>query len=103
MTKPQLIKKIKENIVDCGSFFAGEVNSELGEGFSPSINEMGDLVALAEYFTEDEVEVNVYDTSSSGCDPIHTYRVKYNHIPKFALEYIYIMAKSYAREQLSQN
>ena len=95
MRKETVIKNIKRIIRDYGSFFSGEMGDT-----SPKVNEMGDLVALAEYFTEEEVEINVYDTSSSNSDEIHNYRMKYIHLSKDVLEEILLMAEQYEAEEI---
>ena len=98
MTKPQIIKKIKKIIAEWGSFNSGEV--EQNDGQSVGVGQMGGLVALAEYFTKDDVEVNVYDTTSMSCDPIHTYNPSYEDLSKAELEDILIICEFYEAEQL---
>ena len=63
--KTSVIRKIQRIIEEWGSFGSGEVEVG-GETNSPCVNTMGNMVALAEYFNKDEVEVNVYDPSKIG-------------------------------------
>lgn len=96
MQKKTIIKNIKRIIDEWGSFGAGEV--EQNDGQSVGVGQMGDLVALAEYFTKDGVEVEVYDTSNSNS--IHNYRVNYEDLKRDELEDILIICEFYEADQL---
>jgi len=95
-TKKSIIKDIKKIISEWGSFGIGEV--EFGD--SPCINSMGDLVALAEYFNYNSVDIRVYDSGSGDCDSIHEYEVKYEDLPKDVLEEILFICEQYETDQL---
>ena len=95
MRKPTIIKNIKRIIEKWGAFGSGEVECSLGETYSPCVNSMGGLVALAEYFNLNEVEVNVYDPESFSSDAMHTYTVSYEDLSKDALEEILDLCDQY--------
>jgi hypothetical protein len=93
MDKKTIINKIKRIINKCGTFSAGEV--EQNDGQSVGIGVMGELIAMAEYFNEDGVEVEVYDTSSFSSDSIHSYKVAYEDLKKDVLQDILIICIFY--------
>jgi hypothetical protein len=95
MQKRTIIKNIKRIIQEWGAFNSGEVESSMGETYSPCVNSMDSLVGLAEYFDYYTVEVNVYDTSSSSCDSIHDYKVIYADLPKDVLLEILDLCEQY--------
>ena len=97
MQKRTIIKRIKDIIEKHGSFGSGEVEQG-GESYSPCVNSMGNLVSLAEYFSDD-VEVNVYDPTGFSSDPIDTYNVSYEELSKDVLEEILIIAELYEVDQ----
>ena len=98
MRKPTIIKHIKRIIEEWGAFGSGETCS--GETYSPCVNSMGGLVALAEYFNLNEVEVNVYDPESFSSDAMHTYTVSYEGLSKDALEEILTLAEQSDADQI---
>jgi len=65
--KQETISYIKKIIKENGSFSINEFD---GIACLPAVNEMGKLVALAEHFYENEVEINIYDPNSFSSDPI---------------------------------
>jgi hypothetical protein len=93
--KAILIKKIKSIIENYGTFSLGEVDG--AEGIC--INEMGDLVALLEYFGTDVVEANVYKPSSFSSDSIETYNVKYEDLDIEVLKEVLFVAELYETDQ----
>ena len=98
-TKKSIIKKIKKIITEFGVFGVGEVEQG-GETYSPCINSMGNLVSLAEYFNNNDVEVNVYDSSSFSSDEISSYTVSYEDLPLSVLEEILELCEQYEVDQL---
>jgi len=94
MQKRTIIKKIKSIIENYGSFNIGEVDGVDGI----CVNEMGNLVALAEYFSDD-VEVSVYDPTGFSSDPIDSYNVAYEDLSKEVLEEILFLADLYETDQ----
>jgi hypothetical protein len=97
MQKRTIIKKIKSIIENYGAFGVGEVEQD-GISYSPCVNEMGNLVALAEYFSDD-VEVSVYDPTGFSSDPIDSYNVAYEDLSKEVLEEILFLADLYETDQ----
>ena len=95
MQKKTIIKRIKSIIENYGTFNIGEV--EGADGIC--VNEMGNLVALAEYFNGTTIEVNVYDPNSFSSDPISDYELKYEELSKEILEHILIIAEEYETDQ----
>ena len=65
--KKNTISYIKKLIKENGSFSISEFDAI---ACLPYVNQMGILVALAEYFYEDRVMVNIYDSNSFTGDPI---------------------------------
>lgn len=98
-TKKSIIKDIKKILSEWGTFGSGEVEQG-GETYSPCINSMGDLVALAEYFNYNSVDIRVYDSGSGDCDSIHEYEVKYEELAKDVLEEILFICEQYEADCL---
>jgi len=95
MQKKKIIKRIKRIIEKYGTFNIDEVI-----GFdSVCVNEMGDLVALAEHFNGTTIEVKIYDPNSFTSDPISDYELTYEELSKEILEHILIIAEEYETDQ----
>ena len=95
MQKRTIIKKIKTIIENYGTFNIGEV--EGADGIC--VNEMGNLVALVEYFNGTTIEVNVYDPNSFSSDPISDYELTYEELDKDTLEQILFIAELFETDQ----
>jgi len=95
MQKRTIIKHIKRIIENYGTFNIGEV--EGADGIC--VNEMGNLVALAEYFNGTTIEVNVYDPNSFSSDPISDYELTYEDLSKDTLQEILYLAELYEVDQ----
>ena len=95
MQKRTIIKNIKSIIETHGTFNIGEV--EGADGIC--VNEMGGLVALAEYFNGTTIEVNVYDPNSFSGDPISDYELTYEELDKDILEQILFVAELFETDQ----
>ena len=95
MQKKTIIKRIKSIIENYGTFNIGEVDGADGI----CVNEMGNLVALAEYFNGTTIEVNVYEPSSFSSDPISDYELTYEELTKETLEHILFVAELYETDQ----
>ena len=90
-----IIKSIKKIIGNYGGFSIKEV-----EGVeSICVNNMGNLVALAEYFDNTGIEANVYEPSSFSSDEIDSYELTYEELSKDILEEILFLAEMYEAEQ----
>ena len=92
MEKENIIKKIKTIIELYGSFGIGEVQSDC----APLINEMGNLVALGEYF-DYNVTVYIYDPFIS--DAIDSYEIAYEQLSIEVLKEILELAEQYEVNQ----
>jgi len=95
MQKRTIIKRIKSIIENYGTFNIGEV--EGADGIC--VNEMGNLVALAEYFNGTTIEVNVFDPNSFSSDPIDDYELTYEELDKDTLEQILFIAELFETDQ----
>jgi hypothetical protein len=95
MQKKKIIKRIKSIIENYGTFNIGEVGGADGI----CVNEMGNLVALVEYFNGTTVEVEVYETSSFSGDSISSYELTYEELDKDTLEQILFIAEMYETDQ----
>jgi len=95
MQKRTIIKRIKSIIYNYGTFNIGEVEHVVGI----CVNEMGNLVALAEYFNGTTIEVNVYDADSFSSDPIDDYELTYEELDKDILEQILFVAELFETDQ----
>ena len=95
MQKKTIIKRIKTIIENYGTFNIGEV--EGADGIC--VNEMGNLVALVEYFNGTTIEVNVYDPNSFSSDPISDYELTYEELDKDTLEQILFIAELFETDQ----
>lgn len=102
MKKADIIKKIKAIIKKWGVFGSGEVEID-GETSSPCVNEMGGLIALAEYFNREAVAVEVYEPASMSSDSMHSYTISYEELDTTTLKKILKMAKIYAKNQEGEN
>ena len=98
MEKADIIKNIRTIIERCGNFGSGEVEIG-GETSSPCVNSMGGLVALAEYFTRDEVDIEVYEPDSMSSDSMHSYKMEYKELDEDTLIKILEMAEYFEADQ----
>lgn len=86
MSKKNTISYIKKLIKENGSFSIGEFQDIAS---LPAVNQMGPLVALAEHFDENSVEINIYDANSYSSDPIcNSYYLPYEELSLELLEEI---------------
>ncbi len=95
MQKRTIIKNIKSIIEKYGTFSIGEVDNADGV----LINEMGNLIGIAESFNGTTIEVNIYDCSSFSSDAIDSYEENYYDLPKATLEEILFVAELYETDQ----
>ena len=95
MQKRTIIKRIKTIIENYGTFNIGEVDGADGI----CVNEMGELVGLAEYFNGTTIEVNIYDPNSFSSDPISDYELTYEELSKKLLEEILSVAELFEVDQ----
>ena len=95
MEKKTIIKKIKSIIEKHEPFSIGEV--EIADGIC--VSEMGNFIALAEYFNNSTIEVNVYNINSMSCDSIDDYELTYEELDKDILEQILFVAELFETNQ----
>ena len=106
MSKKNTISYIKKLIKENGSFSIGEFQDIVS---LPAVNQMGQLVALAEYFDKDSVEINIYDANSYSSDPIcNSYYLPYEELSLELLEEIeqlcdYMDADNYKTQKRISN
>ena len=95
MEKSELIKRITDILKVNGCFNIGEL-----EGETPSIcsGELGSFVGLLEYFTEDYVEMNIYNPSSMSSDPIDSCETEYEKFNKDTLNEILFICEQWEAE-----
>ena len=101
MQKRTMLKRIRTIIEDCGMFGAGEVEGNQGQPIC--IAQMGSLIGLAEYFYSDHAMIEVYDTSSSNSDTIHSYEMDYRDMTKDEVKEILDICEMYELEQINAN
>jgi hypothetical protein len=85
MTKQEIIDRIKSILSVEGCFWIGELEVETT---GVVVGELGKFIGLAEYFSEDFCEVNVYEPSSMSSDEIDTYDAKYEDLNDDVLQRI---------------
>lgn len=75
--KEDLINYIKNILKNNGSFYISKLE---GEDQSIAVGSLGNYVGLAEGFTQNYVEVNVYESSSMSSGSIDTYEEQYENL-----------------------
>jgi hypothetical protein len=95
MQKRTIINNIKAIILKHGDFNIGDIDDAPGI----CVNEMGNLVALAECFNSTAIAVNIYDPTSFSSDPIDDYELIYEELSKGILEEILFVAEMYEVDQ----
>jgi hypothetical protein len=96
MQKRTIIRKINRIIENYGTFSIGEVDG-FGDGIL--VNEMGNLVALAEDFKQDNLTAYIYESDSFSSDSISDYELNYQELSKELLEEILTLAEAYETDQ----
>jgi hypothetical protein len=96
--KNKLIKKIKNILLNHGSFNIGELDYY---DSIPCINSSGNIVCLADYFTENYVKVCVYHTNSSNTDSIDEYQEIYENLTDEVLKEILIICQQWECKSLN--
>jgi hypothetical protein len=94
MELSETIKRITDILKVNGCFSIGELEGEN----SILIGALGNYVGLGEYFTEDYVEVNVYEPRSSSSDPIDTYEESYWGIDENVLGDVLLLCEQWEAE-----
>jgi hypothetical protein len=98
MTKKQvIIKSIKNTLGVEGCFSVGELD---GEDQSITIGTLGNYVGLIEYFTEDYVEVNVYEPRSTSSDAIDSYTLFYEDLEEDILGDVLLLCEQWEAQNI---
>jgi len=98
MTKKQvIIKSIKNTLGVEGCFSVGELD---GEDQSITIGTLGNYVGLIEYFTEDYVEVNVYEPRSTSSDAIDCYTLYYEDLEEDILGDVLLLCEQWEAQNI---
>ena len=90
--KQVIIKSIKNTLGVEGCFSVGELD---GEDQSITIGTLGNYVGLIEYFTEDYVEVNVYEPRSTSSDAIDSYTLFYEDLEEDILGDVLLLCEEW--------
>jgi spore coat protein CotH len=94
MENSEIINRITDILKVNGCFSIGELEGEN----SILIGTLGNYVGLGEYFTEDYVEVNVYEPRSSSSDPIDTYEESYWELNENVLGDVLLLCEQWEAE-----
>ena len=92
MDKNEIISNIIRILGTYGCFSVGELD---GEATGVLVGELGNYVGLAEYFTEDYCEVNVYEPRSFSSDPVDVYEQDYGFIDEDVLGEILLLCEEW--------
>jgi hypothetical protein len=94
MELSETIKRITDILKVNGCFSIGELEGDN----SILVGTLGNYVGLGEYFTEDYVEVNVYEPRSSSSDPIDTYEESYWGLDENVLGDVLLLCEQWEAE-----
>jgi hypothetical protein len=94
MENAEIIKRITDILKVNGCFSIGELEGDN----SILVGTLGNYVGLGEYFTEDYVEVNVYEPRSSSSDPIDVYEESYWELNENVLGDILLLCEQWEAE-----
>ena len=97
MEKKEIIDRIKKILSVEGCFWIGELEEERA---GVVVGELGKFIGLAEYFTEDFCEVNVYEPSSMSSDEVDTYDAKYEDLDEDVLQEILLVVEQKEAENI---
>ncbi len=97
MTKQETIDRIKKILSVEGCFWVGELETEPA---GIVVGELGKFVGIAEYFSEDFTEVNIYEPSSMSSDEVDTYDAKYEDLNEDVLQEILMLVEQREAENV---
>ena len=97
MEKKEIIDRIRKIQSVEGCFWIGELEEERA---GVVVGELGKYIGLAEYFTEDFCEVNVYEPSSMSSDEVDTYDAKYEDLDEDVLQEILLVVEQKEAENI---
>lgn len=96
MENAEIIKRITSILSIYGCFSIGELEGEN----SILIGTLGNYVGLGEYFTEDYIEVSVYEPRSSSSDAIDTYEESYWLLNENVLGDVLLLCEQWEAESI---
>ena len=96
MENAEIIKRITDILKVNGCFSIGELEGDN----SILVGTLGNYVGLAEYFTEDYAEVNVYEPRSSSSDAIDTYEESYWLLNENVLGDVLLLCEQWEAESI---
>lgn len=96
MENAEIIKRITSILSVYGCFSIGELEGEN----SILIGTLGNYVGLGEYFTEDYIEVSVYEPRSSSSDAIDTYEESYWLLNENVLGDVLLLCEQWEAESI---
>ena len=96
MKVSEKIKRITDILKVNGCFSIGELEGEN----SILVGTLGNYVGLAEYFTEDYAEVNVYEPRSTSSDPVDTYEESYYDLNENVLDDVLLLCEQWEAESI---
>ncbi len=96
MEVSEKIKRITDILKVNGCFSIGELEGDN----SILVGTLGNYVGLGEYFTEDYVEVNVYEPRSSSSDAIDTYEESYWGLDENVLDDVLLLCEQWEAESI---
>jgi hypothetical protein len=96
MKVSEKVKRITDILKVNGCFSIGELEGEN----SILVGTLGNYVGLAEYFTEDYAEVNVYEPRSSSSDPVDTYEESYWGLDENVLDDVLLLCEQWEAESI---
>lgn len=96
--KLTIIEKIKTIIQNYGSFNCNEIDGH--DGSSVLISEVGSVVANAETFNLDSIEVEMYRDGDFSSDSFDSYTEDYEKLTNEQLEEILTLAELYEADQI---
>lgn len=97
MKKTEIIKRITNIVNDFGCFSVGELEHETN---GVVVGELGNFVGIAEFFTKDHADINVYEPSSFSSDEVDSYKTKYAEMSEDVLQEILLICEHWEAEQL---
>jgi hypothetical protein len=96
MENTEIIKRITSILSIYGCFSIGELEGEN----NILIGTLGNYVGLGEYFTEDYIEVSVYEPRSSSSDAIDTYEESYWLLNENVLGDVLLLCEQWEAESI---
>ncbi len=97
MTKQETIDRIKKILSTEGNFWVGELETEPA---GIVVGELGKFVGIAEYFSEDFTEVNIYEPSSMSSDEVDSYDAQYEEFNEDVLSEILMLCEQWEAENI---